>query len=515
MPRPPRPDLDPGRPAPSLSVRTATGAGWIIVWRMSTRILGIISTIVLVRVLAPADFGLVALATTFAQAIDWIATIGVDAALIREPVLDRPLYDTGFTLNLLRGLLMAVAIAAEAYPVAAFFHEPRLATIILVLAFTTFMLAMENIGTVDFRRDLAFQKDFQLSVVPRIASIAASITFALVFANYWALVVGILTNRVLRVAMSYWLHPYRPRLSLQAWRRIFGFSFWTWLCSVTMMVRDRIDAVVIGRVSGAATVGVYSVGWEIGSLTSTELVEPLAAALFAGFSVARRTGADLASGYFKAISATFLLTLPLGVGLSMLAAPVIHLAFGTRWMAAAPLVQVFALVCMAKVVAYISGVLLNAHGMLKVQFRILLAGLAVRVALLLALVGPFGLMGAAAAATGCIAVEEILFLVVTFRQFRLRPIDLLRGIWRCVLATVAMALVLVAQGIGWAAAPPTAWAACGVIAQGVATGAATYGAVLLAAWWLSGQPRGAETAFLDVIGSTLRHFFRKARRIGA
>lgn len=501
--------------APSLAVRTATGAGWIIVWRMSTRILGVVSTIVLVRVLAPADFGLIALATSFSQAVDWISSIGVNDALIREKDLDRSLYDTGFTLNLLRGLLMAAAIAAEAYPVAAFFQDERLAHILLMLAFTTALAGNENIGTVDFRRTMAFHKDFQVSVVPRLASIVAAIAFALIFRTYWALVAGIITNRVLRVVMSYWMHPYRPRLSLRSWRRIFGFSLWTWLCSVTVMVRDRIDAVAIGRVSGPAPVGVYSVGWEIGSLTSTELVEPLTAALFAGFSVARRTGADLSDSYFKAISATFLLTLPMGVGLSMLAAPVIHLAFGARWMEAVPLVQVFALVSMAKVIAYISGVLLNAHGMLKVQFRILLAGLVVRVVLLLALVGPFGLMGAAAAATGCIAVEEALFMTVTFRHFRLRVLDLIHGTWRCALATTAMALVVVAQGIGWSAAPASSGAAFAVLGQGVVTGAASYAAVLLALWWLSGRPRGAETAFLDVIGNTLRHLRRKWRRIGA
>lgn len=501
--------------SPSLAVRTATGAGWVIVWRMSTRLLGLVSTVVLVRVLAPADFGLVALATSFSQAVDWIASIGVYEALIREKDLDRPLYDTGFTLNLLRGIIMALVIAAEAWPVAYFFHDERLAYILLVLALTTFMAAVENVGVVDFRRNLAFEKDFQISVIPRVVSIVASITFALVYVNYWALVVGILTNRVLRVGLSYWMHPYRPRLTLCAWRRIIGFSFWTWLCAVTVMLRDRIDAVVIGRTSGPATVGVYSVGWEIGSLPSTELVEPLTAALFAGFSAARRTGADLAAGYFKALSATFLLTLPMGVGLSMLAAPVIHLAFGARWMAAVPLVQIFAVVSMAKVIAYISAVLLNAHGQIQVQFRILLVGLAVRVALLLVLIEPFGLMGAAAAATACIAVEEVLFLIVTFRRFHLRAIDLLRSTWRCALATLVMALVLVWQGVGWAGAPDTTGAAFAMLAQGTATGAATYIAVLLAAWWLSGQPNGAETAFLDVIRNTARHLLGRMRRMRA
>lgn len=500
---------------PSLAVRTATSAGWVIGWRMATRVLGLVSTFILVRILSPDDFGLVALATSFAQAIDWLASIGVNEALIREEKLDRALYDTGFTLNLIRGGVMAVAIAAEALPVAAFFHDERLAQILFVLAFSTFLMAIENVGTVDFRRELAFHKDFQLSVIPRATSIVVAIAVAVIWQSYWALIAGILTYRVLRVVLSYLLHPYRPRLGLSAWRQIFGFSFWSWVCSVVMMVRDRVDTVVIGRLSGPAQVGVYSVGWEIGALTSTELVEPLTAALFAGFSAARRGGTDISDGYFRAVSATFLLTLPLGLGLSMLAAPIVQLGLGERWIEAVPLVQIFAIVCTARVIAYLSTVLLNAHGMLRVQVVILAAGLVVRTALLLVLVAPLGLMGAALAATACTAVEEVLYLIVTFRRFRLRAMDLLRGTWRCVLASAAMTAVLLAQGIAWAPSPPGSAGAALVIGEGVATGAIAYVAVLLAAWWLSGQPRGAETTFLDILSSMLRHLCGKWRRQSA
>jgi O-antigen/teichoic acid export membrane protein len=505
----PSPTMTESDASPSLAIRTATGAGWVIMWRMATRILGVCSTVVLVRVLAPADFGLIALATSATQAVDWLSSFGIYEALIREKELDKALYDTGFTLNVFRCVLTASVILLGAWPVAVFFNDDRLGTVLMVLAGVSALAAFENIGVLDFRRTLAFEKEFQLAVVPRVLSILVSIAVAVTFVNYWALVAGIVTNRVLRLLMGYWMHPYRPGLSLAAWRRIIGFSFWTWLNAVTIMVRDRVDAVVIGRLFGPTQVGVYAVGWEIGSLTSTELVEPVTAALFAGFSAAQRAGSNVAEGYFKAISATLLLTLPMGFGLSMLAAPVIEVAFGTRWLQAVPLVQIFALVCMAKVVAYISGVLLNANGMLRVQFKILLASLIVRIALLLVLVAPFGLLGAAFAATGCIAAEEILYMVVTFRRFSLRTVDLVRGSWRCVLATGVMAVMLMAQGIGWASAPTGTGEAALVIAQGVLTGAATYGIALLALWWAAGRPRGAETAFLDIIGNTLKHLGRR------
>jgi len=497
--------------AASLAVRTATGAGWVIVWRMSTRIMGVISTIILVRLLGPADFGLVALATTFSQAVDWFATIGVNETLIREKTLNRRLYDTGFTLNLMRGVVMAVAIGAEAWPVALFFHDERLAYILMALALTTGLAALENIGVVDFRRELAFHKDFRLSVIPRIASIIVTVAWAFAFANFWALIAGIATNRVLRVGLSYWMHPYRPRLSLAAWRRMLGFSAWTWLCASTQLIRDRIDTIVIGRLYGPASVGVYSVGWEIGSLTSTELVEPLTSALFAGFSEARRSGGGIAAGYVRAVSATFLLTLPLGIGLSALASPVVRLAFGVKWLDAIPLVQIFALVCMFKVIAYFSGVLFNAHGFMALQFRVLFASLVVRCVMLAALIGPYGLIGAVMGFAGCTAIEELLSLILVLRRFNIRGRELLLGTWRCILAASVMGITLYSLGAG--ATPPDsgAWALAREILSSTAIGATTYIGTLLLAWFLSGRPSGAETAFLDIFGGTIRHLFRRGR----
>src|ERR1700710_294949 len=90
-----------GTAAPSVSQRAAMGAGWIIAWRVATRNIGLLSTLILVRLLEPADFGLVALATGLISSVDALSAIGVQDALVRAPDLDRDLYDTGFGLSVL------------------------------------------------------------------------------------------------------------------------------------------------------------------------------------------------------------------------------------------------------------------------------------------------------------------------------------------------------------------------------------------------------------------------------
>jgi lipopolysaccharide exporter len=488
----------------SLATRTARGAGWVVCWRFATRLLGTISTLLLVRLLLPGDFGLVALGTTFSQALDGLAEIGVGNALIREPSIDRTMYDTGFTLALIRGIASSVLIAACAGPVARFFGDPRLAGVLLALAVATLISAVENIGVIDFQRDLAFDREFSLLLAPRILGIVACVTTAYVWRSYWALVVGILTTRLARLICTYLMHDYRPRLSLRALPRLVGFSFWSWMLAWVSLIRDRIDNFVIGRLLGAADVGLYSIAWDVGFITSTELVAPICRALFPGLTHVRNRGSDIADAYFRAISATLVVTLPAGIGIALVADPLIRLAVGERWIAAIPLVQIFAIVGIFRVVTYIGSTLLTVFGILQVQFSITTSMLLVRLALLVVLIDRFGLVGVGFAVAIVAIVEEICYLFVTFRRFGLRPTDLFRNNWRTALATglMASAVVFLKRTLGMDAT------FLHLFGQ-IAAGAVVYTAALLAAWLAAGRPRGAESVILNVIREAIRSLRRR------
>ncbi len=483
----------------SLSVATAKGAGWIIGWRFATRLLGIANTLLLVRLLVPGDFGLVAIATSFSQAIDGLAEIGVQDALIREKSLDRAMYDTAFTLNLMRGVMAGLVIFAGAQPVAEFFGDPRLQSILMALALAMFLSSLENIGIVDFQREFAFDKEFQLLVVPRIAGIIAAMTTAWFWPSYWALVIGIFVTRALRAGFSYTMHPYRPRLTISAWRRLLAFSTWAWVLSIVQLIKERVDAFVIGRLLGPTQVGIYSIGWEIGIAPSVELVLPLCRALFPGFSALRNREGDIADAYFRAISVAMLVTMPASLGIALIADPLVRLAFGARWIAAIPVVQVFALLGVLRVTTAISGTLLRVYGLQQVQVRITSVAVVVRFVLLIVLVSQIGIVGGALAAAASSVVEEVSFLVTTFRRFRLRARDLLLSNWRCAIAATGMAGAVLGLQFWRGTLGGDVPAGLSDLALDVVTGVVCYAMLLLAAWLVSGRPRSAETYAIDVL----------------
>jgi lipopolysaccharide exporter len=468
-------------------------------WRLGMRLLGLTSTLVLVRLIHPADFGIIALATSFMQTIDGMLTLGTEEALIREAAPNREFYDTAFSLNLLRGLSVTVMVAALAYPAANFFGDRRLGPVLLFVACLPALDGLANIGVVDFRRDLAFHREFAIMVLPKLCGILGAIVAAAMLHSYVAMLVGMGINRTLRVLMSYIMHTYRPRLSLTAWRGLAGYSAWTWLLSLAVLVRDRSDSLLLGRLMDPSAVGFYSIGAEVAALPTTELIEPLGRAAFSGFAAGRHQNGQVGETFLRLIGSAALLTLPAGVGLSLVAAPLVALALGHGWEQAVPVLRILSLSFTVMVFGHLSLHLLSAHALLGRVVGITVAGATVRVGMLALLIPMFGLTGAAIGAAIAVVLEQALTVATTMRRFQISGRAIARRIWRPALAAAAMALALYGGGAGWT----DNFAPKGLI-QAVIFGSFTYGVVLAGTWMLAGRPFGPETDVLALLRHTAR-----------
>ncbi len=483
---------------PAIGKRMARAGLWMILQRVAWRGAGLATTIILARLLVPEDFGLVAVATTIFGVVDALSHFGFNQALIRNQNAGRDEYDTAWTLSIARGVVSGGGIALCAGFAADFFEDPRLYDVMLVLAALCFVRGLQNIGVIDFHKQLWFGQDLKFRLIARAGYFVAAVILGLAWHSYWALIAGICAEFVLLTVLSYVMHDYRPRLSLRAWREILGFSKWYLASNVIAFFNDRSDYFVVSKLVGLEILGFYTVARQVSTLASIAITEPTTQPLFAGFAKIADNRPLLADMYLKALSMLAMVGIPMVVGVICTADLLVGILFGAGWQAAVPFVEILALYGLARITFGSASRALMAMGKLKTNTVLEAIQLAVLLPLLLWGVNANGAHGAAWAVVAAAAIRSILNISVLSRVLQLRLTDLVSAIWRTAAAALAMASTVLVMRFYL---PPaeTLLSQAGQLTVVVAVAAACYGAVLLALWALSGFPNSSERHLMTML----------------
>lgn len=327
----------------NVTQRMQIGASLMLLAKFLERGLGLISTVILARLLLPGDFGLVAMAAPIVMFIELLRSFSFDMALIQKADAEAAHFDTAWTLNLLSTTLIALLMVLAAAPAADFYQEPRFAPVMAWLALGTFIQGFENIGTVSFRKELDFGQEFRLLLYKKLASITLTALLALWLRDYWALVWGTLVSRVFGVALSYHMSHYRPSLRLSHWRDLMHFSKWMVVNNLLFFLNLRGVDFVIARLFGAAVLGQYLVAIEISTILSVELVAAANRAFFPGFVKLSGEPNTVVRHCTTVMAAAAMWLLPLAMLLYLLGDLLVHAMFGDKWPLTGELIGEFGL----------------------------------------------------------------------------------------------------------------------------------------------------------------------------
>ncbi len=480
----------------------------MIVLKVIERSIGVVSTVILARLLVPADFGLVAMAMAVYAILELLGTFGFDHALIRNPDADRTHYDTAWTMTVIHGLLSAIVLASCAPLVAAFFKEPRLVPIVHFLALTAAVQGFENIGIVLFRKEMRFGNDFRFYLAKKLVAFAITVTLAFTFRSYWALIGGALAGRATGVLLSYAVHPYRPRFSLARAGELFRFSRWILLNGLINYLSARGPDFLIGRLADARTLGTFRISQEMSNLPTTELMYPITRAAYPAYANVARDIPALKRAFLGVQGAVIAITLPAGTGIVLLADPFVKALLGLRWVDAIPLIQVLGIFGTLRVFQMTNTAIFNVLGMpywntLTNAFQALIVlpllgwSLTRGVELSLA-VWSYVLSSAILLPTTAWLISR--HLHVSYRER-------ITVTWRPVVSVAVMGAFVWAGLHHLGMATDTASAAWR-LALLVPAGAVTYAACMLLVWTIAGRPNGAESQMLALV----RDWVKRSRR---
>ena len=495
--------------------KIAKGAVWMLAMRLADRSIGFISTLFLARLLLPDDFGLVAMAMAVYGFIEMGGMFGFDVVLIRNQQASREHYDTAWTMSVGYGLFTAIALIILAFPSAAYFNESRVVSVMTTLAAIALIQGFENVGTIDFRKDFRFNMDFLLMFSKRICAFIVTLLLAYIFRSYWALLGGTAVSRISGVALSYWLHPYRPRFCLAKMREMMRFSRWILIGGFIEYILDHGPDFFIGRWFSTDALGIYRVSREIATLPTGELIFPVMRAVFPGFASIAHDRKLLGQTLLMAQGLLILLSLPAGIGIIMLADPFVRVLLGNNWLNAIPLIHILGLYGTLTIFQTSNRAIFNVLG--KPQWNTILKGCEVLVfavlALLLYHLGYEQLNGIAWATLGAQILMIPLWAFMLESLLKIGFAKRLSIMWRPISATLLMALFL-----NWQFPSPVLHApistldAAMTLSLAIPSGAAVFTSCSILLWILSGKPDGPESRVLLQINEQFCKLWRRIRQ---
>jgi lipopolysaccharide exporter len=331
---------DPGQQ--DLKKQIGLGFVWIIASRWGVRSLGLISTVILARLLAPEDFGLIAMASAFAAIIGGFADMGLGMALISIKNIESRHFNTAWTISIIVGVVISLIIFALGPVAADYYNEPRIEEILSWLALASFIGHTANTKKALFLKELQFNKEFQFTVITKVLSVIVAVIAAFSLRDYRALIVASVVNSAIGSMVSYIMIPHFPKFDLSARSEIMNFSLWMMLRSFALTAMTRLQQAVMGPFFGPERLSYYYMGSEIGNMLTGELGLPLGRVLLPGFSKVQDESDRLIRG-LRLSFAAILIVLPFGFGIAALADAFVLLVLGEQWLAAAPLLTLLSI----------------------------------------------------------------------------------------------------------------------------------------------------------------------------
>lgn len=319
-------------------------------WAMADQYTGFViqfaASLVLARwFISPAELGVFSIAFAAVSLIAFLQDFGVGRYVNGEKDLDAAKLRAAYSFSLTVGWIIALMCLALAWPLAAFYSDPKLVPVTLVIAVSYFLFPFAIVPQAMRQREMDFRSTAMIGISAALANAATSITLGWLGHGALALAWGALAQQVARALMAQWrvggLNPWPLRYANL--RILFDFGGTNTVIVTCLLVVSRAPELLIGRVLGAAPVGLFARATGLALQLRLLLAGAVSSVFYPAFARVRDRGEPLGPPYMRVIAAYTAVTWPAMAGLAVLSEPMIDLLYGPKWVASAPLLVWIAL----------------------------------------------------------------------------------------------------------------------------------------------------------------------------
>jgi PST family polysaccharide transporter len=303
----------------------------------------VVSTVILARLLTPADFGVVSMVTTFSLLLVSCGLNGFTEAVIQSDEMDHYTASNLFWLNSGVGLVLAIAFSAAGSLLARFYRNPLVANIAVGVSLGILIAAVSVIHVALLKRAMRFAATSTNDLVGRVVYTAVPILLALRGWGYWALVAGIVAQQLAMAIGAWWCCHWIP-----SWPRRTGktaaavrFAANVYGQFGVRYSTQNIDNLLVGWKFNAEALGFYKKAYDLFALSASQLTAPLANVALAALSRLNQDPARFRRYLANSLGTIAFVGMPVSADLTLVGKEVVRLVLGPRWSEAGRIFELF------------------------------------------------------------------------------------------------------------------------------------------------------------------------------
>jgi O-antigen/teichoic acid export membrane protein len=432
----------------SIGARILRGLAWKVISQLFGQTAQIVVTVILARLLVPRDYGLAAIALVLSTLVPIFADLALGAALVQRRELTEKDKSTVFWTSLAVGSLCTVIGVALSWPIAAFYGEPDVQPLFAGLSLTFVVTALGTTQRALLNRDMDFRSLELRQMAGTGAGSVVGITAAVLGFGAWAIIGQQIAIAIVSTLLLWVLSPWRPRavFSMHSLRTLGGFSGNVFLSRIVFYFNRNIAQLLIPRFLGAASLGIYVVGFNVMLSPLSRLAWPITEVFFPAFSRMHGETSRISDIWLRVNRIVASVTIPGILGLALVTPEFVDVVLGKRWHAAIPVIRALSWVALLQSLQTLNTGILQAQNRTGALFRF--SALALIANLTAITVGlHWGIVGVATGFAISSTLVEPYLTWITCRTLGLSALTLPRGLFGVVQATLAMAACILAMRI--------------------------------------------------------------------
>lgn len=453
-----------------------------VYWRWGSQVVAQLinwtATIIVIRLLAPHDYGLYAMAQAVLTAFNFLSGWGFATALITDDQVDRRRIGQVFAMLLITNFALAAVQFAAAPLAADYFGQPLVADLLRLQAVIFLTTPFIALPTALLSRQLDFRSQARVNLLSALAGAVVSLTLAWLGYGVWALVwapIAIFGTRAIGLTLAAKMLV-RPVFDFRGAGQIVRFGSALMLSQLFWIVQSQADILIAGRSFTTHELGLYSEALFVALILTGRFLPPLNDVAFPAFAELAKAGRPIAPAFLSGVRLTMLVTAPLYIGLALVAGPLVETLFGPKWLGMTPILAGLALAMPAMALQIVCSPATNALG--QARAYLITNGAGAMIMPLSFLVGvTYGAQGLVHAWQVAAPLLLAVTLAATLPRIGARLVDLVAALLPVAVCcgVMAAAVTLLAPQVAELAAPLR-------LCLLTAAGGLVYGAALLIGW---------------------------------